>query len=188
MGVPLQGSGRRPLLLWKQTYVGSSRTCGQESSSALKSDVRLVVRKFFESSLVDVEDVTFLVVYTPPSVDGVEVYAIELLVRGYVSCSADEGCMSWGPDMSSSCHELVSSMCVSAQNSRIVNDCFVQLDNTFHHNEHSVLVERLSWNVVLHRIISFVLWSRPCAALSYRESVGWPDEQGSSEDELFDFA
>lgn len=98
------------------------------------SDVRLVVRKFFESSLVDVEDVTFLVVYTPSSVDGVEVYVIQLLVRGYLAADSPVGLLSWGPDMSSPCHQLVSSTCVSAQKHRVVNGFFVEFDDTFHKN------------------------------------------------------
>lgn len=186
MGVPQEGSGKRPLLMWKQTYVGSSRTSFLDSSSVLVSDVRLVVRKFFESSLVDVEDVTFLVVYTPPSVDGVEVYVIQLLVRGYLIAGSEGACLSWGPDMSSGCHHLVSSMCVAASNHRVVNESFVQLDNTFHHNEQCVLVERVAWNAVLQSIVSFVLWSRPCLESSYRESVAWPGEGEALEREELD--
>jgi hypothetical protein len=99
---------RGPYSVWKQSYFGESCLSRDVVGANLASEVELIVRDFFESDEVVVEDITIIVSYAVESCADASfgVYTTVVVVRGYPLGIPKDHLVSWAPSVSSVDHKL----------------------------------------------------------------------------------
>ena len=167
--------GRGPPSVWRQCYVGESDVASSRRHACMAHEVELVVRDFFLSEDVEVDDVTVIVCYARESRASVPVavYTIGVLVRGHPVGVPSEQLASWAPDVSSPVHVLTSSESISSRSQLEVPAAFATVRDIFDEDEHAVYVQQFFRCSNRKTPVSRVMFEREPLDETFKRTRSW---------------
>lgn len=157
---------RGPYTVWRQHYVSIDENLGFE--------VDLMVRDFFESDEVEVEDVTLLVCYgreSRPSGE-VGVYNVGVVIRGFPLGVPKDQVQSWSPSVASLVHDLCFSEVFSV---KLQGDfeAFAMVRDIFEDDPTAVYVQQFFRSSILKTVSSRMILEREPLYSCFRRTSPW---------------
>lgn len=164
-----------PVSVWRQSYVSEYDISYSGAKPPLACEVELIVRDFFESDEVEVEDLTVIVCYARESRAQGEfgVYTTGVLLRGYPLRVPSEQLVSWSPSVSTPVHKLVSSEIYPVRSQVDMLGAFATVKDVFDEDDTAVYVQQFFRSSLRKVIMSRVVFERSSVDDTFRKTKGW---------------
>lgn len=171
--------GRGPLSVWRQCYVAECDILARGAGLASACEVELVVRDFFKSDEVEVDDLTVIVCYAREmrADREVGVYTVGVLLRGYPLNVPSEQLASWSPCVSSLVHKLTSSELIPSKSYVDVLGAFATIKDIFEEDESAVYVKQYFLSSLRKIVMSKLVFERDPVDTTFRPTRSWVDAE-----------
>lgn len=180
--------GRGPLSVWRQCYVAECDISARGAGLASACEVELVVRDFFKSDEVEVDDLTVIVCYAREvrADREVGVYTMGVLLRGYPLNVPSEQLASWSPCVSSLVHKLTSSELIPSKSHVDVLGAFATIKDIFDEDESAVYVKQYFRSSLRKTVMSKLVFERDPVDTTFRPTKSWAgaEDAGTPEDSV----